>query len=149
MIGPFNRNTFMTLCEAVHCWIERMEKISAAVGLECLFPFESNDILQFALEMPDELRNLGKTSKPILRSLAADLFDREVAYGEKKQLAAPMSLWLDKSEQLRDAVLNLRTGQPHSRTPQHGGWGSLPRSLRNRGRLERISRRADIQNAHI
>lgn len=109
--------TFMTLREAVHCWIERMEKISAAVGIECFFPFESNDILQFALEMPDELRNSGSTSKPVLRSLAADLFDREVAYGEKKQLAAPMSLWLDESEQLRDAVLNLK--KPDSRIREH------------------------------
>jgi len=100
--------TFMTLREAVHCWIERMEKISAAVGLECFFPFESNDILQFALEIPDELRNSRDASKPILRSLTADIFDHEVAYGEKKQLAAPMSLWLDESEQLRDAVLDLR-----------------------------------------
>ena len=58
--------TFMTLRETVHCWIERMEKISAAVELEC-FPFESNDILQFALEMPDELPNSGNISKPILR----------------------------------------------------------------------------------
>jgi len=105
--------TFMTLREAVHCWIERMEKVSAAVGMECFFPFESNDILQFALEMPDTLRNSGDTSKPVLRSLAADVFDDEVAYGEKKQLAAPMSMWLNESEQLRDAVFALK--KPDSR----------------------------------
>lgn len=105
--------TFMTLREAAHCWIERMEKLSAAVGLECFHPFESNDIFQFGLEMPDHLRNADGVNKPVVRGLAADIFDRKVAYGEKKQLAAPMPLWLNESEQLREAVLNLR--RPDSR----------------------------------
>ncbi len=105
--------TFMTLREAAHCWIERMEKLSAAVGLECFHPFESNDILQFGLEMPDELRNANGVNKPVVRGLAADIFDQKVAYGVKKQLAAPMPLWLNESDQLRDAVLNLR--RPDSR----------------------------------
>ena len=105
--------TFMTLREAAHCWIERMEKLSAAVGLECFHPFESNEILQFGLEMPDELRNANGVNKPVVRGLAADIFDRTVAYGEKKQLAAPMPLWLNESEQLREAVLNL--SKPDSR----------------------------------
>lgn len=105
--------TFMTLREAAHCWIERMEKLSAAVGLECFHPFESNDIFQFGLEMPDELRNSNGVNKPVVRGLAADIFDNTVAYGEKKQLAAPMPLWLNESEQLREAVLNLR--KPDSR----------------------------------
>ena len=100
--------TFMTLREAAHCWIERMEKLSAAAGMECFHPFESNDIFQFGLEMPEALRNHNGINKPVVRSIAADLFDDTVAYGEKKQLAAPMPLWLNESEQLREAVLALR-----------------------------------------
>jgi len=100
--------SFMVLREAGHCWIERMEKISAAAGLECFHPFENNEMFQFGLELPDQLRSLNGIHKPAVRSLAADLFGDEVAYKEKKQLAAPMQLWLNKSEQLRNAVMNLK-----------------------------------------
>jgi len=100
--------TFMTLREAAHCWIERMEKISAAAGIESFHPFESNDMLQFGLEMPNQLRSANGVHKPAVRSLAADLFGDEVAYRKKKQLAAPMQLWLNKSAPLRAAILDLR-----------------------------------------
>jgi len=100
--------TFMTLREAAHCWIERMEKISASVGLECFHAFESNEIFQFGLEMPDHLRSANGITKPTVRSLAADLFGDTVAYRQKKQLAAPMQLWLNQSSQLRAAVLDLK-----------------------------------------
>lgn len=107
--------TFMTLREAAHCWIERMEKLSAAAGLECFHPFESNELFQFGLEMPDRLRNANGVNKPVVRELAADIFDHSVAYREKKQLAAPMQLWLNESEQLREAVLDLRKSDSRMR----------------------------------
>jgi asparagine synthase (glutamine-hydrolysing) len=105
--------TFMTLREAAHCWIERMEKVTAAAGLECFHPFESNEIFQFGLELPDHIRNSNGINKPAVRSLAADRFGDTVAYREKKQLAAPMQLWLNQSDQLRSAVMNLK--KPDSR----------------------------------
>jgi asparagine synthase (glutamine-hydrolysing) len=108
--------TFMTLREAAHCWIERMEKLSAAAGLECFHPFESNDMFQFGLEIPDQIRSSRGIHKPAVRSLAADIFDEAVAYRPKKQLAAPMRLWLNESKQLRTAVLALKSRDSRVRT---------------------------------
>jgi asparagine synthase (glutamine-hydrolysing) len=109
--------TFMTLREAAHCWIERMEKISAAAGLECFHPFETNGMFQFGLEMPDLARNSKGVTKPAVRSLAADIFGESFAYRQKKQLAAPMQLWLNESAQLREAVLKLK--RPDSRIREY------------------------------
>jgi asparagine synthase (glutamine-hydrolysing) len=102
------QHTFMILREDAHCWVERMEKISATAGLECFHAFESNEMFQYGLELPDQIRHLNGTYKPAVRSLAADLFDETVAYREKRQLAAPMQLWLNESSQLRTAVLELK-----------------------------------------
>ncbi|MFV2033239.1 MAG: asparagine synthase-related protein, partial [Gammaproteobacteria bacterium] len=77
-------------------------------GLECFHAFESNEMLQFGLEIPDQIRHSNGIYKPAVRSLAADLFDESVAYREKRQLAAPMQLWLNESSQLRTAVLDLK-----------------------------------------
>jgi asparagine synthetase B (glutamine-hydrolysing) len=65
-------------------------------------------MFQFGLEMPDRARNWKGVVKPAVRSLAAGIFGDSFAYREKKQLAAPMQLWLNQSAQLRDAVLRLK-----------------------------------------
>jgi asparagine synthase (glutamine-hydrolysing) len=111
--------SFMVLREAGHCWIERMEKISAAAGMESFHPFENNEMFQFGLELPDQLRFANNISKPAVRSIAADLFGNEVAYRQKKQLAAPMQLWLNKSKQLNDAVLKLKRSDSRIRAYLH------------------------------
>lgn len=100
--------TYMALREAGHCWIERMEKLSAAAGLECFHPYESNKMFQFGLELPDRLRYANGVYKPAARSLAADIFGDEVAYRKKKQLAAPMQMWMNRSSQLRNAIISLK-----------------------------------------
>jgi asparagine synthase (glutamine-hydrolysing) len=109
--------TYITLRESAHCWIERMEKISAAAGLESFHPFETNSIFQFGLEMPYHARHSRSESKPALRSLAADIMGDSFANREKQQLAAPMKIWLDQSAQLREAVLNLK--QANSRIREY------------------------------
>lgn len=100
--------SFMVLREAGHCWIERMEKINAAAGMESFHPFENKEMFQFGLELPDKLRFANGIGKPAVRAIASDLFGDDIAYRQKKQLAAPMQLWLNKSQQLNSAVLNLK-----------------------------------------
>lgn len=94
-----------------HCWIERMEKIGAAHGVDVLHPFQRNEVLEFSLTTPYHLmvQNRGKLMKPALRRMAAKEFGREVAYRPKKQLAAPMKIWLDTSDDLRRSVLDLQS----------------------------------------
>lgn len=107
-LTPEMQYAYQKTREESHCWVERMDKIAAASGLECFHAYESNKLFDFGLNLPPNLLNNGRTSKPIMRALAADLFDESVACGKKKQLAVPFLLWLNESRQLRDAVLKLK-----------------------------------------
>jgi len=113
--SPAAQYTYLNLMEYQHCWLERMEKITSAAALECFQPFQRNEILQYGMNLPDELRVHNGVRKPILRALAADKFGRSFAYDRKKQFAAPMALWLKNSGQLRDAVLQLKNSQSRIR----------------------------------
>ena len=74
-------------------------------------------MFNFGFNLPARLMNTKAASKPILRELAQDVFGRAVAYGKKKQLAVPFLLWLNKSSQLREAVLQLQ--RPDSRIREY------------------------------
>jgi asparagine synthase (glutamine-hydrolysing) len=116
-LPPAAHFIYVKLLEFSHCWVERMEKIASGSGLECFHPFQRNWLLQLGMELPDQLRVDGGFSKPVLRSLAADQFGKTMAYRSKKQLAAPMALWLDRSDQLRSAVLKLKS--PNTRLREY------------------------------
>ena len=119
--------SYVTLRESGHCWIERMEKITAAAGLECFHPFETNSIFQLGLDMPYRVRHSRSESKPALRSIATDIFGNTFANREKQQLAAPMQIWLDQSAQLREAVLDLK--KPDSRIREYLDSSAVDRYL--------------------
>jgi len=116
-LAPEMQYSYTTMREGAPCWIERLEKVTAAAGLECFHGYESNEILDFAFSLPPNFLNQGRVSKPVIRALATDIFDKSVAHSKKKQLAVPFLLWLNESEQLREAVLNLR--KPDSRIREY------------------------------
>lgn len=94
-----------------HLWIDRMEQTGAAYGLDVVHPFLRNEIVELSVSSPSELKfqRRGKVTKPAVRNLAARRLGREFVDRPKKQLAAPMQLWLRTSEPLRRAVLSLRS----------------------------------------
>jgi len=106
--SPAAQYIYIDLLEFKHCWIERMEKLASIHGIECFHPFQSNALLELGLSLPERLRIRDGYEKPILRELARDRFGTELAYRAKRQLAAPMTLWLNRSEQLRAQVLRLK-----------------------------------------
>jgi len=116
-MSPEMQYSYMTLREDSHCWVERLEKVTAAAGLECFHAYSSNEMFHFGINLPRELLNDGRVTKPVIRSLATDIFDRSVAHARKKQLAVPFLLWLNESEQLREAVLQLSS--PESRMREY------------------------------
>ena len=105
---PAAQYIYIDLMEFKHCWIERMEKLASIYGIECFHPFQSNAMLDFGLALPERLRIRGSHAKPILRELARERLGSDLAYSAKRQLAAPMMLWLNRSEQLRAQVLRLK-----------------------------------------
>jgi asparagine synthase (glutamine-hydrolysing) len=116
-LTPEMQYSFITLRDSAPCWVERLEKVTAAAGLECFQGYETNDVLNFCLSLPPNLMNQGRVTKPVIRALATDIFDHSVAHGKKKQLAVPFMLWLNESEQLREAVLKLKS--PDSRMREY------------------------------
>ena len=124
---PAAEYIYLDLLEFKHCWIERMEKLASFHGIECFHPFQNNALLEFGLALPERLRIQGGYAKPILRGLAEQHFGKELAYREKRQLAAPMMLWLSRSEQLRAAVLRLK--EPGSRIRAYLDNASVDRHL--------------------
>jgi len=124
---PAAHYTYLLLTEFQHCWVERMEKLASCHGLECFHPYQSNAMLAFGLSLPERLRIGDGFAKPILRGLARERFGSELAYREKRQLAAPMMLWLNRSEQLRALVLRLRS--PASRIREYLEGAAVDRCL--------------------
>ncbi len=104
-----------------------MEKLASIYGIECFHPFQSNALLEFGLALPERLRIRDGYTKPILRGLAREHFGDELAYRAKRQLAAPMTLWLNQSEQLRAQVLRLK--DPGSRIRGYLDNGAVDRYL--------------------
>lgn len=121
--------TYAFLLQLMHCWVERMEKLASLHGLECFHPFQSNALLDFGLALPERLRILGGHTKPILRGLVQERLGNVRAYCEKRQLAAPMNLWLNRSQQLREMVLRLK--DPGSRIRDWLDNGAIDRHLAN------------------
>lgn len=124
---PAAQYTYLWLTEFLHCWVERMEKLAIFHGLECFHPFQTNAMLEFGFSLPERLRIGDGFEKPILRGLAQERFGSELAYRKKRQLAAPMMLWLNRSEQLRTLVLRLRS--PVSRIREYLDGAAVDRCL--------------------
>ncbi|MBK7904576.1 MAG: hypothetical protein IPJ97_17860 [Proteobacteria bacterium] len=124
---PAAQYIYIDLLEFQHCWIERMEKVASIHGIECFHPFQSNALLEFGLALPERLRIRDGHTKPILRGLAREHFGDELAYRAKRQLAAPMTLWLNRSEQLRAQVMRLK--DPGSRIRDYLDNGAVDHYL--------------------
>jgi len=94
-----------------HCWIERMEAIGAAYGIDALHPLHRNKTLELALTSPYRIKALqgGRLFKPALQQLVAERLGAAAANRPKQQLAAPVGIWLDRPSPLRDAALALRS----------------------------------------
>jgi len=117
---PANAYAILDVLAFWHGWIDRMERINIYYGIETFHPFQSNAMLQLALEMPYRFKVEGKVYKPCIRRLVAAKVSPAYAYGKKRQLASPTALWFRKSAGLRQAVLSLKSPKSRIREYLHG-----------------------------
>jgi len=69
---------------------------SMRVGLEIRVPLLDEDLMDFALSLPRQLKVRGRTGKLILRRLAAQILPAEVANKPKQGFGVPVDRWLDQ-----------------------------------------------------
>jgi len=75
--------------------LTKIDRTTMAFGLEARSPFLSPEIANFALSLPAQfkLRRNGQT-KPLLRSLATNLFGGNIGYAKKQGFSIPIHSWL-------------------------------------------------------
>ncbi|OQX52348.1 MAG: asparagine synthase (glutamine-hydrolyzing) [Candidatus Cloacimonas sp. 4484_209] len=90
------------------CLLERMDKMSMAVGLEARVPFLDHRLVEFILSIPWNYK-LNKTrNKYILKKLALRKLPREVVTRPKSGLGVPLDDWVRSSHGLNEYLPLLR-----------------------------------------
>lgn len=86
----------------------KMDMASMASTLEARSPFLDHHLLEFAASLREDVRLPGRSTKPLLRTLAARLLPPEVAGAPKRGFEIPLLRWMraDLADELRDRVLS-------------------------------------------
>lgn len=75
-------------------FLEKVDKSTMANGVEVRVPFLDNDITNFALSLPSELKVKKGIKKYILKKALIGILPDEVLYGPKKGFGVPYESWL-------------------------------------------------------
>ncbi len=74
--------------------LQRMDRMSMAVGLECRVPLLDEQVLAHALALPLRARIDLRTTKKPVRALAEQRFGRAYAFAPKSGFGVPLDVWL-------------------------------------------------------
>jgi asparagine synthase (glutamine-hydrolysing) len=70
------------------------DRLSAPFGISVEMPFISPEIVDVALQLPSRLKADGGIAKPVLKTLAARYYPKELVYRNKQGFPTPTSRWL-------------------------------------------------------
>lgn len=89
------------------------DKLSMAAGVEVRVPLLDPKLLQFAADLPPEMKLRGQEGKFILKKAMEGRLPRQVIYRSKAGFGAPIRSWMvgDKELFMRDVVLSGRALQ--------------------------------------
>ncbi|HEY2324656.1 MAG TPA: asparagine synthase (glutamine-hydrolyzing) [Thermoanaerobaculia bacterium] len=80
------------------------DKTSSAASVEVRVPFLDNDLVDFMLSLPPDLKLRGRTGKYVLKRAMTGILPNEVLYRRKAPFASPMRTWLRR--ELREMLLD-------------------------------------------
>jgi asparagine synthase (glutamine-hydrolysing) len=107
--------------------LAKVDIATMAHGLEARSPFLDQELVGWALELPETIRLGGIETKPILRSLARKYLPSLVSRGPKRGFEVPLYRWVSHDlRELRDDLVLSRSG--------------LLASIFDRRKLERLLR---------
>lgn len=106
-LGPLDRILADDLFRALpDDLLVKMDIASMAYGLEARSPFLDQDLVDWAVGVPEPIRLKGLLTKPILRRLARRHLPDSVTHAPKRGFEAPVQQWLKKElRELRDDLL--------------------------------------------
>ena len=77
-----------------NCLLIKLDRALMANGIEGRTPFLDKDVVRFALEVPDRLKNDLRTGKRLLRDWLAREFPAANPYARKKGFDLPVGAWM-------------------------------------------------------
>ena len=92
--------TFLPELNLAYC-----DKMSMAASVEARVPFLDNEIVDFMLTVPRQLKLRGRTSKLVLREAVKDIVPAEIIQRRKAGFGVPLRTWLRRD--LREMVDDL------------------------------------------
>ncbi len=72
----------------------KMDMASMAHGLEARSPFLDHELIEFAAQIPSDLKLPGRQTKPLLRQLADKYLPEEVVHAPKRGFEIPLQKWM-------------------------------------------------------
>lgn len=94
----------------------KVDRATMAVALEGRDPFLDHKIIEFAMQLPDNLKIKGKDTKYLLRNVLYKHVPRELIERPKQGFSIPIQKWLLNS--LKEPLLSIKTDQDFFNTFQ-------------------------------
>ena len=91
----------------------RVDKITMATSVEARVPFLDHHLIEYAMNLPRELKVRGRTGKHILKRALESILPADVLYQPKRGFGAPVREWFrgPEGDSLVKRVLNSRLRQ--------------------------------------
>jgi asparagine synthase (glutamine-hydrolysing) len=105
----------------------RVDKMTMATSVEARVPFLDHHLVEFALQIPQELKYKDGVTKYILKKACEGILPHDVIYRKKMGFAAPITRWMRQGALFREHMQDM----VHS---QSSGW----RDYLNFGALEQM-----------
>jgi asparagine synthase (glutamine-hydrolysing) len=105
-LPPVGRRLYVDMRSylADNCLV-KVDRMSMASSLEVRVPLLATSVVETAFALPDRARVDGRTTKPLLKRVAARYVPRDAVYRPKEGFSIPMKDWL--RDELRPRVLDL------------------------------------------
>ena len=103
-VGSLSRYEMTTY---LGCALDRMDRMSMAVGLEGRVPFLDVSLVEWGAALPAGMKLRGMRAKAIVKEVAAARLSREVTHGPKSGFGLPLGEWF-RSTRLRQLTDRLR-----------------------------------------
>src|SRR5437667_421305 len=87
----------------------RVDKITMATSVEARVPFLDHHLIEYAMNLPRELKVKGQTGKHILKRALESILPADVLYQPKRGFGAPVREWFRgaEGEKLMQQIMNL------------------------------------------
>ena len=105
--------------------LSRLDSASMAAAVECRVPFLDNEMIDFSLTVPANLKIAGRENKIVLKQVAAQVLPPDVVYRRKNGFGTPLPSWFRHRGGV-GAYLDLLV-DPSARTASYLDQGSVKR----------------------